>query len=332
MPDDQLYLLSVCLITYNHELYIREAIDGVLMQKCNFQIELVIGEDHGNDKTREICEEYAKQNTNIKLLADQKNLGAMANYIRTLEACTGNYIAILEGDDYWTDPYKLQKQLDYFESNPKCGYIHTDFDYLNVRDNTIIKHYYASNNTYIPTGSVLKESINNTQVRSLTVCVRKEIIQKLIPLLKIAEKKRFFTGDMILILVAAYYSEIGYLPDSTGVYRRQIETISSSDNPENRFKFFTSIIGSKLLCFDYLGLNRQEYKTGFSDVRTLLFLSLYLRKRYSLRKTYLFMRELGIAKTKDRIYLTIEKNNFLFIAFYLYHRISNKCFRLFSRS
>jgi len=128
-------MVSVCMITYNHDKYISQAIEGVLIQKADFQIELVIGEDYSTDSTREICEKYASMYPNIiRLLPSHKNLGMMPNFIRTLQACTGKYIALCEGDDYWTDPYKLQKQVDFLEANP--GYVFTFHDALILNQKT----------------------------------------------------------------------------------------------------------------------------------------------------------------------------------------------------
>lgn len=125
--------INVCMITYNHEKYISEAIEGVLMQKTTFPIQLVVGEDYSTDNTRAICEEYQKKYPNIiKLLPKQKNnLGMMPNFIRTLVACKSNYIALCEGDDYWTDPLKLQKQVDFLEANEEyalCAHRYNIFD------------------------------------------------------------------------------------------------------------------------------------------------------------------------------------------------------------
>ncbi|GHT33458.1 hypothetical protein AGMMS49574_19170 [Bacteroidia bacterium] len=109
-------MVSICMITYNHEKYIIQAIEGVLMQKTNFPIELIIGEDYSTDNTRKICLEYKEKYPNIiKLLLPDKNLGANQNSRNTLEACRGKYIAMCEGDDYWTDSHKLQKQVDFLE-------------------------------------------------------------------------------------------------------------------------------------------------------------------------------------------------------------------------
>ena len=113
-------LLSVCMISFNHEQFIAQAIESILMQKTNFDFELVIGEDYSTDDTRKICEGYAKRNPKIiQLLSSQKNLGIINNFIRTIQNCDGKYVAICEGDDYWTDPYKLQKQVDFLEAHPE---------------------------------------------------------------------------------------------------------------------------------------------------------------------------------------------------------------------
>jgi glycosyltransferase involved in cell wall biosynthesis len=111
--------VSVFLITYKHEQYIAETIESIVSQKVNFDFEIVIGEDKSPDNTRAICEKYAAQYPHlIKLLPSDKNHGPMGNGIRTWYACTGEYIATCEGDDYWSDPYKLQKQVDFLDSNP----------------------------------------------------------------------------------------------------------------------------------------------------------------------------------------------------------------------
>jgi glycosyltransferase involved in cell wall biosynthesis len=118
--------VSVFMITYNHENYITQALESILMQKCDFNFEIVVGEDCSTDKTREILLGYKIKYPKIfKLLLNEKNIGAVRNQINTLKGCRGEFIAICEGDDYWTDPYKLQKQVDFLEANTECGIIVT---------------------------------------------------------------------------------------------------------------------------------------------------------------------------------------------------------------
>ncbi len=111
-------LVSIWMITYNHENYIGEAIDSILMQETDFEYEIVIGEDCSTDGTREILLEYKKKHPKkFKLLLHENNLGIVENMLTTFKACTGKYVAMLEGDDYWNDPTKLQKQVDFLKKN-----------------------------------------------------------------------------------------------------------------------------------------------------------------------------------------------------------------------
>ena len=121
-------VVSVHMITYNHEPDIRQAIEGVMMQKTDFEFELVIGEDASTDKTREICFEYQKRYPDkIRVLWWHENLGkvghpAGGNATRTTAHCRGEFIAFCEGDDYWIDPLKLQKQVNAMRQFPSVGY------------------------------------------------------------------------------------------------------------------------------------------------------------------------------------------------------------------
>lgn len=120
-------VVSVHMITYNHEPYIRQAIEGVMMQETNFEYELVIGEDASTDKTREICFEYQKRYPDkIRVLWWHENLYrnphlAGENGARSFAHCRGEFIALCEGDDYWIDPLKLQKQVDIMRKHPSVG-------------------------------------------------------------------------------------------------------------------------------------------------------------------------------------------------------------------
>ncbi len=117
MPDNP--LVSILMITFNQEKFITQAIESALMQRVNFKYEIVIGEDCSTDRTRDIILEYQRKNRDrVKLLLQNKNVGMHKNFVDTYCACRGKYIALLEGDDYWTDPHKLQKQLDFLEKNP----------------------------------------------------------------------------------------------------------------------------------------------------------------------------------------------------------------------
>jgi len=114
--------LSVAMITYNHERFISQAIESVLTQKADFDFEIVIGEDCSTDTTREVVADFQRRYPQrIVALLRPHNVGAMRNLQATLAACKGEYIAFLEGDDYWTREDKLQRQVEFLDRHPECA-------------------------------------------------------------------------------------------------------------------------------------------------------------------------------------------------------------------
>ncbi len=112
------------MITYNHELFIKQAIKSVLMQKTNFKVELIIANDCSTDDTSNIIKSVINKNSfsvEVNYINRDVNFGMMPNFIDALKKCKGKYIALLDGDDYWTDPLKLQKQVDFMEANHEYG-------------------------------------------------------------------------------------------------------------------------------------------------------------------------------------------------------------------
>ena len=113
-------MVSVSMITYKHEAYIAQAIEGVLMQVTDFEFEVIIADDCSPDTTQEIVNNIISTHPKghmIKYFRHLQNLGMQPNGIFATTKCTGKYIAVCEGDDFWTDPYKLQKQVDFLEAN-----------------------------------------------------------------------------------------------------------------------------------------------------------------------------------------------------------------------
>ena len=116
------FRVSVLVMTYNHGRLIRQAIDSVLSQRVSFEYEIVVSEDCSTDGTREIVREYAARFPDrIRLLLSERNLNSLAVVARGIRACRGEFIALLDGDDYWTDPTKLQLQVEFLDSHPECS-------------------------------------------------------------------------------------------------------------------------------------------------------------------------------------------------------------------
>jgi len=125
MNDTPQPIVSICCITYNHEKFIAEAINGFLAQKLLFNIEIIIADDASNDRTPQIITDFQLAHPGrIKAFLHKQNKGMMDNLNFVLRMCQGKYIALCEGDDYWTDPHKLQKQVEYLEGHPECALCH----------------------------------------------------------------------------------------------------------------------------------------------------------------------------------------------------------------
>ncbi len=141
-------MVSICCVTYNHEKYIAQAIEGYLKQQTTFKFEILIGEDCSTDNTRKIVEEYVlKYPDKIKLITSESNVGTHNNAVRLYKEVKGKYLTQCDGDDYWTDPLKLQKQVDFLEQNQEyimcCHYSkrikeNNEIYYLNLSPKPII--------------------------------------------------------------------------------------------------------------------------------------------------------------------------------------------------
>lgn len=110
--------LSVFVVTYNQERYIHQCLDSVLMQEVSFPYEVIVGDDCSTDGTGAILDEYAAKYPQIQVYHHEKNKGLLGNWEFVMNKCQGDYIALLEGDDYWIDPHKLQRQVDWLEAHP----------------------------------------------------------------------------------------------------------------------------------------------------------------------------------------------------------------------
>jgi len=123
--------LSVHIVTYNQARFVGQTLDSVLMQRAAFDYEIVVGDDCSTDGTTEIIRDYQRRYPDrIKPLLRKTNVGAGRNAAQTLEECRGEYVACVEGDDYWTDPDKLRLQVEYLDQNPECAVVHHTVEHI----------------------------------------------------------------------------------------------------------------------------------------------------------------------------------------------------------
>ena len=234
---NNLPLVSISCITYNHASYIKECIVGFLVQKTNFNFEVLIHDDHSTDGTEEIIKEYAKQYPDIiKPLFEKENQYSLGKPIGSavwnLPRARGEYIAICEGDDYWTDPYKLQKQVDFLESHPDYGMCYTK-----------VKRFVPKNNKFIdewggPNETMDKLLIENT-IPTLTAVFHKAIYYNYLTEIH-PSKRGWLMGDYPIWLYFAQNSKIKFINETTGVYRICTESASHSNDLEKIIRFNNS--------------------------------------------------------------------------------------------
>ena len=246
-------LVTVRTSTYQHGPYIKQCIEGVLMQKTNFAFEFIIGEDFSTDGTREIVFEYAKKYPDIiRVFTADYNVGSKANGIRCINAARGKYMALCEGDDYWIDPLKLQKQVDFLEKNKDYGLVHTNHHKL--KNNTIIKN--IKNKIFIPQGNVREDLLRENFISTLTVCFN---VEKYDSTKKMAGSN-YLMGDYPRWMALALNSKIGYLGDSTAVYRYLENSASHSNNKLKQFNFIKSTFKMKFDFIDNYQFNKETIK------------------------------------------------------------------------
>lgn len=140
MKNDRQYTVSVRLMAYNHAKYIRQAMESILAQQTDFNVEVVVGDDFSTDGTLDIVREYqSTEKIHIRILerkvgdaywTKRQKLGRLYNFVNILENCTGEYIALLDGDDFWTDTSKLQRQVDFLETHGDASFCHHAFHVL----------------------------------------------------------------------------------------------------------------------------------------------------------------------------------------------------------
>lgn len=232
-------LVSVIMMTYNQERFIGEAIESVLMQETSFYYELIIANDCSTDNTGLIVNKYVSIYPNIvKGYNNSNNIGPHSNFLKAFKKSSGKYIALCEGDDYWINPYKLQKQITFLENNPEYGLIHGDVNHLYQSNGSVINAFNRSSSREIPSGKILEKLLLDSHlIKTMTTCFRKDIVIKYYVENKEIMSKPWRFIDLSLWLVIARNSKIFYLDEVLATYRLLPESQSRSSNAKKIHKF-----------------------------------------------------------------------------------------------
>ncbi|WP_165043394.1 glycosyltransferase [Dysgonomonas sp. ZJ709] len=206
--------LNVLLITYNQEKYIEQTVESILMQETTFAFNIIEADDCSSDSTLDIIKRYADNNKiEFHFLPKTNNLGFVKNYQRAFEACDGEYIAIMEGDDYWISPFHLENHVKFLDQHPECS---MSFNrHLRLFEDQNREEIFEWDNEkdyeYIST----EQMALGNRIGNLSCCVlRNEFIKKLDPKLFNLE-----FADWLLGMIMGQYGPLAYLKEVTSAYR-----------------------------------------------------------------------------------------------------------------
>ncbi len=259
--------VSVVVITYNHEPYIRQCLDSLLMQRTDFPYEICLGEDASTDGTREICIAYAERHPDkIRLLLQSRSDPARQrflapgnfNYWKTLSACCGKYLADCDGDDAWTDPLKLQKQHDLLEADPSICLVHSDYDRFDERSGRILQAVNRSRGVR-PSATEKKRELvsailgDRYHIRTCTVMTRASAVAAAMPhFLPLLE--RLPMGDVPLWCELAMQGGFAYVDEPLALYRCLEESACNSNDHVRKSWFVNRAADLHLLLLPRHGL------------------------------------------------------------------------------
>lgn len=300
-------LLSVCLITYNHVNFIKQAIDGVLMQKVDFAWELIIADDFSTDGTREILLEYKNKYPDfIKLILQEKNVGSAQNFIDLITVPISKYITYFDGDDYWIDPLKLQKQVDFLEANPDFAIC---FHKVEILENNQIKNDYITNVPHQV--STIVDLAKGNFIHSPS-CVFKNNISKILG----PNFSKSPLGDYYVHIMNAQYGDIFCIDEIMAVYRVHEKSIWSSKTEIYRLQKTLEAMICILLDLSDTALKARE------QLRlTIINLTTYIYQIYPIE----FMNEHHVHNYSEKFIIKIltdeikslrtklEKSNFIYM-------------------
>lgn len=261
--DSNSPLASVLLITYNQEEYITQAIESVLSQKCDFEYELVVGEDCSTDSTREKCLALqARYPGKVRVICNEYNKGVIRNFYDTLFECRGKYIAECAGDDFWIDPLKLQKQVRILEADPEVVLVHTNWNELVVDTGVILplKYQWKFQTNEKRIGKEYTVLLMNQTdwcfTNTCSACYRKKVVEDIFnDYPEFFSDRKYPCEDYQLIFFLLQKGCFHFLDEATITYRIFTESVSNSLDPEKSFRFQYGVLKLRLDIFRRLGLN-----------------------------------------------------------------------------
>lgn len=261
--------LSILLVTYNHEDYILQSLQSIALQEMDFsEVELIVADDCSTDRTLEIIKKFSSElpkELTLKYLTREKNVGITKNYRDGFEACTGDYIAVMEGDDYWTSPIRLKRMIDVLDNNFHVGMVSNNY---HVYNQTTKKSYLRIDKKVGVDFYVAPDLIKDNIVGNFSTCMyRKSRIESL-P----SELFSITSYDWIISICVTSDSYLAFINEPMSVYRIHDKGVWSSANNESKISEQIDVIGK------YNELTNFIFDREFNEITSKLETQLFISK------------------------------------------------------
>jgi glycosyltransferase involved in cell wall biosynthesis len=306
--------LSVAVITYNQENYIAQTLNSIIEQEHSYSYEIIVGEDCSTDETRKVLLKYKEKYPDIiKLLLNEKNLGAVKNYFNCIDHCTGKYIMGCGGDDYWL-PEKVSAQIQYMEEHSEAGMCYGKCEMINDKNNIIKIFPNKMDRQYVNFKNLL---LLPNPIPAATTCLRRDLMSEYLNNIDPVQNN-WTAEDYPMWLWFAYNSQIHPLNKILAVYRRLDGTIS---NP----KEFVKVEQFVNSCYDIKKFYLELYKMSFleEEIRILKndSLTFFAIKYGDYDKYKIYVRKLHMQNVKFFIKKVIGTNRLLFLLYSKFYSV-----------
>ena len=250
MKDD--VLVSVAMTAYNQEKFIAQSLESIINQKCDFNYEIIIGEDCSTDQTRDIIKDYQQKYPEIvKPIFRDNNVGAQQNSVEVIHATRGKFIAFCEGDDYWVDTSKLQKQVDHMNTHEYAG-VFSKVKYVN-KDDELLGYSEDVPKDILPLS--FEYLLQKNPVHTCSFMIRRDILIEIEDIIIRAPY-----GDFVMFVASSYYGKLGFIDEMMAVYRKNVGVMHTWTNAN-----------AQLMRIDILNLFSKDER--FTEMKKMLRIS-----------------------------------------------------------
>lgn len=291
-------IVDVIVVTYNQGEFLQNALDSVLSQITSFEFRVIIGDDASQDNTLELLGAYKQKfNNAIKILTNDENRGLVKNYLRCLKYSTADYICFLEGDDYWTDPNKLQKQKEFLDNHERVGLVHSD--YFNEVEGKLIGNSKTLKGICIKNqGDIYDVLIKFNIICPLTVMFRSLAIKNID--FALLYSNELATIDYFIWLGISLSYEIKYTPQVSGVYRILGNSVSNNADFNKQLNFIRT--KRKIINY-YLGVRPSKNISAKTyDHEFYSFLAIKAMKSGNYKQALKYIPEISLKGLINTIY------------------------------